>query len=62
MNKHFCELNEIELQQVDGGFGWAAVWTGVKVVAAVAGVGAAGVVVGAGVVIGTYYACKGIFG
>ena len=39
---NFCELTNSELLNVDGGFSWGVVWTGVKVAGAVLGVGAAG--------------------
>ena len=59
---NFCELTNSELLNVDGGFSWGVVWTGVKVAGAVLGVGAAGVVVGAGVAVGTYYGLKWLLG
>lgn len=40
----------------------AAIWAAVKGGAALVGVGAAGVVVGAGVLVGTYYGLKWLLG
>lgn len=58
----FTGLSHDELIEIDGGGFGAGIWTVIKVCGAIAGVGAGGVVVGAGVIIGTYYTCKWIFG
>lgn len=58
----FCEMNENELQQIDGGSFWGSVLVGLKVAGSVAGCGLGGLVVGAGAVLGVYFACKAIFG
>jgi len=61
MNNFFCEVDNQELMQIEGGGFWAAVWTGTKVVAAVAGTGIVGLAVGAAAVTLVYNGCKLIF-
>jgi len=57
----FNVLTESEMMEIDGG-SWAGFIAGAKVVGAVVGCGAGGVIVGAGVVVGTYYGLKWLLG
>ena len=62
MNKYLDERSNEELYIVEGGSVLGSIWTGVKVAGAVAGTGAAGLAVGAGAIMVTYYGCKWLFG
>ena len=60
--KEFDMLTEKEIMEIDGGSVLGTIATGAKVVGAIVGVGTGGVIVGAGVVLVTYYGLKWLLG